>query len=68
MILGIGGRWVVLTAARLRLSGFLPRLDTTYVNVDLLSVTLGAADSGSNNDQLVLRDEVTDASLVLAAA
>lgn len=54
MILGIGGRWLVLTAARLRLSGFLPRLDTTYVNVDLLSVTLGAADSGSNNDQLVL--------------
>lgn len=67
MILGIGGRWVVLTAARLRLSGFLPRLDTTYVNVDLLSVTLGTTDGSSDNDQLVLGNEVTDASLVLAA-
>lgn len=38
------------------------------MNVDLLSVTLGSADRSSNNDQLVLGDEVTDASFVLAAA
>lgn len=45
-----------------------PRSGTTYVNVDFLSVTLGSTDRSSNNNQLVLGDEVTDASLVLAAA
>lgn len=38
------------------------------MNVDLLSITLGTTNSSSNNDQLVLGDEVADASLVLAAA
>lgn len=38
------------------------------MNVDPLAVTLRTANDGSDNDQLVLRDEVANASLVLAAA
>lgn len=38
------------------------------MNIDLLAITLRAANNGSDNDELVLRDEVANASLVLAAA
>lgn len=37
------------------------------MHVDDLAVTLGTADDSGHHDQLVLRDEVADASLVLAA-
>lgn len=40
----------------------------TYMHVDALAVTLRTANDGSNYDQLVLRDKVADASLVLAVA
>lgn len=46
----------------------LPGKNTTYMDIDLLAITLRSANDGSNNDKLVLRDEVADASLVLAAA
>jgi len=47
----------------MRLGGYI-----TYVHVDALAVTLGAAHDGGHNDQLVLRDKVADTSLVLAVA
>lgn len=40
----------------------------TYVHVDDLAITLVAAHDSSHDDQLVLGDEVADASLVLAVA
>lgn len=42
--------------------------NSTYMNVDLLAITFRATNDGSDNDKLVLRDEVANASLVLAAA
>lgn len=44
------------------------RNSSTHMNVDLLAITLRATNDGSDNDELVLGDEVADASLVLAAA
>ena len=44
------------------------RNKSTYMNVDPLTVTLRTANDGGDNDELVLRDEVANASLVLAAA
>jgi hypothetical protein len=38
------------------------------MNIDFLSIAFGATDGSSDNDQLVLGNEVADASLVLAAA
>jgi hypothetical protein len=38
------------------------------MNVDLLAITLRATNDGSDNDELILGDEVANASLVLAAA
>lgn len=40
---------------------------STYMQVDLLSIPLLAAYNRGNNDELVLGDEVTDASLVSTA-
>ena len=45
-----------------------PGMANTYVHVNLLAIALLAAHNGSNDDQLILRDEVADASLVLAVA
>lgn len=38
------------------------------MNIDLLAITLRTTNDSSDNDELVLRDEVANASLVLAAA
>lgn len=40
----------------------------TYVHIDLLTIALLTGHNGSNDDQLIPRDEVADASLVLAVA
>lgn len=37
----------------------------TYVHVQLLSVALGAINDGSDDDELIFRDKVPDASFVL---
>lgn len=44
------------------------RNNPTYMNIDLLAITLRTTNDGSDNNELVLRDEVANASLVLAAA
>lgn len=38
------------------------------MNIDPLAITLRTTNDGSDNNELVLRDEVANASLVLAAA
>lgn len=59
------------TAAALRLSmrqQLLLGNCSTYVHVDLLAITFLAAHDSSHNDQLILRHEVADTSLVVAVA
>lgn len=46
----------------------LPEIANTYVHIDLLTITFLTAYNGSDDDQLIPRHEVADASLVLAVA